>query len=45
MPVLCLLACDYVVMLVGSLLVDRLHELPYHQRYTLDALDLLLRPH
>ena len=29
----------------GLLLVNSLHELPYHQWYTLDALDLLLCPH
>jgi hypothetical protein len=27
------------------LLVDGLHELPYHERYTLDSLDLLLCSH
>jgi hypothetical protein len=30
---------------VCSLLIDRLHELPYHQRHTLDTLDLLLCSH
>jgi hypothetical protein len=28
-----------------SLLIDRLHKLAYHQWYTLDSLDFLLRSH
>jgi hypothetical protein len=30
--------------LASLLLVNRLHELAYHQRHTLDALDLFLCP-
>jgi len=46
MPVLCVLAWRQTGGGGGEeslLLVDGLHELAYYQRYTLDALDLLLR--
>ncbi len=37
--------CDLLLSWFLLLLVDGFHELAYHERYTLDALDLLLCSH